>query len=241
MTQDALSLPAPRFKRVTRRHLRWRRTLIVLAGLLLGLLLLLWYVGVFGGNLRTVVPGRVYRSAELTGPLLESVLTSRHIHTVINLRGSAPGDAWYRSEIASCARLGVAHVDVPFSAVRMPPPQQLQTLLATFDTATYPILFHCRGGSDRSGLAGTLYLHLYQGVPLDTAEARQLTWRYGHLSWGQAHAMDDFFTLYRQTRDGLGMRAWIATRYPALYAALPASAKGPGSDTAAGQPVPVLR
>ena len=33
--------------------------------------------------------------------------------------------------------------------------------------------------------------------------------------------MDEFFDLYRQNGNGLGLREWITTRYPALYAASP--------------------
>lgn len=185
---------------------------------------LLGYAGVFGGNIRTVEEGRVYRSASITGKLLDNTLQSKGIRTVLNLRGGM-GDAKYRSEAESCKRLGVALIDAPFSAVRYPPPAALERVLKTFDSAEYPILFHCRGGSDRSGLVGTLYLHLYKNVPLDEAQASQLTWRYGHLSWGQARAMDDFLNLYRKTSDGLGVREWITKKYPALYEALPDNLK----------------
>jgi protein tyrosine phosphatase (PTP) superfamily phosphohydrolase (DUF442 family) len=222
VTQEALPSTLARAERPVKAQRKWtRRLLVTLTVMVVCLLLLLWYVGVFGGNLRTVVAGRVYRSAQLTGRNLDTVLDSYGIRTVINLRGGGAQDGWYRSETASCAQRGVDHVDLSISAVRLPPPDELRKLLETFDKARYPVLFHCRGGSDRSGLAGTLYLHLYQGVPLDQAEARQLTWRYGHLSWGQAHPMNDFFDLYRQTSGGLGMREWILTRYPALYAAQP--------------------
>ncbi len=236
MAQEVLSIPTITPYPARRGRLLWRLLIALVTVIVVGVLPLLWYVGVFGGNFRVVVPGRVYRSAELTGGLLDSVLTAYHIRTVINLRGESPNDGWYRSEQASCAHLGVSHVDVALSAVRMPPPDQLQKLLAAFDTAAYPILFHCRGGADRSGLAGTLYLNLYQGVPLDQAQARQLTWRYGHLSWGQAHAMDDFFALYRRTGGGLGLRAWISARYPALYAALPPAERTPGPDVSPAAP-----
>jgi len=234
------------------RKRRWNRlALRALAALFLCLLLLLWYMGQFDGNVRAVVPGRVYRSAQLTGGSfqamtarwagnsLDSVLGSDRIRTVINLRGGSKADDWYRAERAICARRGITYIDVPFSAVRMPPPAQLDRLLAAFDSAAYPILFHCRGGADRSGLAGVLYLHLYQNVPLDEAEARQLTWRYGHLSWGQARAMDRFFDLYRQTNRGLDLRQWIETAYPTLYARLPAAEKAPAPDVAPASPEPV--
>lgn len=193
----------------------------------------LWYIGVFGGNVRTVVPGAFYRSAELTGANLDRVLETDHIKTVINLRGGSPRDSWYRAEVADCRQFGVRHVDIPFSAVRLPPPAAMRDLLHTLDAAAYPVLVHCHGGADRSGLASTLYLALYRGVPLANAQERELTWRFGHIAWGQARAMDDFLALYRSTSRGVSLRQWILRSYPDIYAALPSSEKTPGYDVAA--------
>ncbi|MCX6379855.1 MAG: tyrosine-protein phosphatase [Armatimonadetes bacterium] len=207
---------------------RLKRVAVGSAILLMLLLGLLRYVGVFGGNIRTVEEGRVYRSANIYGKLLDDTLQSKGIRTVLNLRGgvvNGVGDAKYLSEAQSCKQLGVKMIDLPFSAVRYPPPKVLENILKVFDTEAYPILFHCRGGSDRSGLTGTLYLHLYKNIPLDEAQSAQLTWHYGHLSWGQAHAMDDFLNLYRKTANGMELRKWITAKYPALYDALPDNLK----------------
>ncbi len=183
-------------------------------GLLALVPLFLWHVGVLGGNVRTVVPGRLYRSAQLKGSALGDLIDAERIKTVVNLRGGFAEDA---TELETCRRRSVTHVDIPLSASALPPPERLEKLLDTFDHAQYPVLFHCQGGADRSGLAGTLYLALYEHVPLDEAEARQLTWRYGHVKWGAAHAMDDFFDLYRRTSKGLDLRSWIRTVYPVVY------------------------
>lgn len=221
--------------RTSEKRPRNRKALKVGGGVLFclaSLLSLLWYMGVFGGNVRTVEEGRVYRSAAITGDTLETVLKEKGIKTLLNLRGGSDKDEWHRSETASAAKFGAKHIDVSLSAVRFPPPPELDKILDTFDHAAYPILFHCRGGADRSGLAGTLYLALYKGVPLDEAQHEQLTWRYGHLSFGQAHAMDDFFTLYRKTGKGTDLREWIKTKYPALHAKLPAKQKVEGYNLA---------
>jgi len=207
---------------IPRHGKRRGRLLIPLAFIPLAALFL-WYIGVFGGNVRVVWPHRVYRSAQLTGHNLDAVLRSDHIETVINLRGGGPSDAWYRSELASCREFGAAHLDIPMSARLLPAPQTLCRLLAAFDTGKYPILFHCTAGSDRSGLVGTLYLDVYQHVPLEQAESEELTWRYGHFSFGQTHAMNDFFALYERSSGGLDLRDWIIDRYPAVYERIPAN------------------
>jgi protein tyrosine phosphatase (PTP) superfamily phosphohydrolase (DUF442 family) len=237
MNQEALTLSEPIAQRKpARRGRRAKQILLGVVLFLMSVLLLLWYIGVFGGNVREVEPGRVYRSAQLTGRTLDEVLDARRIRTMLSLRGGSPEDGWYRSETASCAKRNIRHITLSFSAVRMPPPSELKKLLAVFDTAQYPLLFHCRGGADRSGLAGVLYLHLYKHVPLDEAQAQQLTWRYGHIRWGQARPMSDFFDLYRNTGQGMGLRAWIEQKYPALYEQLPAHLKGAGYDLAPAAP-----
>lgn len=209
-------------KRSTRR---WLRPIGISLAVVAVILLFLWYIGVFGGNVRVVSPGRVYRSAQLTGRNLDDVLQQDNIHTVINLRGGSMRDAWYRSEIASCRKYGADHVDVDMSAHLLPSPLRLAELLNTFDRARYPVLFHCQSGSDRSGLVGTLYLDIYQHEPLDLAEEDQLTWRYGHFAFGQTHAMNDFLNLYRSTGHGMSLRDWIVRRYPSVYAGLPTGEK----------------
>ncbi len=196
---------------------RIRRRAAVAVAVLAFITLTLWYIGVIGGNVHEVVRGRAYRSAQLTGRNLDDVLAQRHIRSVIDLRGGSMNDPWYRSEISECRDHAAAHYDVTMSARRLPPPETLQRLFNVFDHAQYPVLFHCKAGSDRTGLVATLYLNVYQHVPLDQAESQQLTWRYGHFSFGQTHAMDDFFTLYRKTGTGMNVREWVTKRYPAIY------------------------
>ncbi len=206
------------------------------------LVIVLCWIGVLGGNVHAVIPGKVYRSAQLSGKSIQAlsaqlvgnsqsaVMKNNGIRTVINLRGGSLENEWYRQELNDCAKIGAKHIDISMSARRMPPPDMMLELLKAFDTAQYPLLIHCQGGSDRTGLASTIYLNLYEKIPLDTAEQQQLTFRYGHISWGTAHPMDDFFNLYRSTGKVLGLRTWMTDRYPSLYAALPADQKSPASD-----------
>ena len=102
-------------------------------------------------------------------------------------------------------------------ATTLPKPREVARLLTLLDTAKYPVLFHCQAGSDRTGLAATLYLHLYRGMPLEKAQAEGLTWRYGHFPFS-AKPMDDFFDLYRQEAQQMDLRTWITKRYPQVYA-----------------------
>lgn len=71
------------------------------------ILLYAWYIGAIGGNIHTVVPGQVYRSAQLTGSTLEHVLSTDHIRTVINLRGGRLG--WHGTVAKSVPARNMAH------------------------------------------------------------------------------------------------------------------------------------
>ena len=245
ITQDGVLRAAPQSKtQNSKPKILRRRAAGVALALLMCLLLFLTYIGVFGGNVHVVQAGRVYRSAQLTGVGIQpetarlaghglaDVLEKYHIRTVINLRGKSDDAGWYFAETAICRTHNAAHIDIPFSAVRMPPPDSLRKLLAAFDAAAYPVIFHCQAGADRTGLAAALYANLYEKQPLDEAESSQLTWRHGHFSFSKTYPMDKFFDLYRQTGNGLSLRDWMLQKYPALYEQLPPDLKKPASDMA---------
>jgi len=207
------------------RNERTRRILMAVTVIVPAALLFLWYIGVFGGNVHEVVRGQVYRSAQLTGHNLGDVLACDHIRSELNLRGGNSSNDWYRNELDECRVHGVDHYDIDMSARRYPTPQQLAKIFDVFDHAAYPILYHCKAGSDRTGLVSTIYLNTYQHLPIDVAYAQGLTWRYGHFSFGETHAMDDFVHLYMSTSNGESLRQWTVDRYPTLYANLPADVK----------------
>ncbi len=176
------------------------------------------YVGRFNGNIHVVDPNRVYRSGQLRGSRLAHLLTSRHIRSVVNLRGRVPGDPDLEAERSVCKRLGIAHVDIAFAPDRLPEPAVMARLLHELDTLPRPLLIHCSAGADRSGLASAIYLYVYKAVPLDRAQSSQLTWRYGHWSFWRGRAMEQFLNLYRRTGDGHSFRAWVRDEYPRVYA-----------------------
>ena len=132
------------------------------------------------GNLHPVVPGEFYRSAQLSPSQLAAYARQFGIRTIVNLRGAHPGQAWYDQEVATAAELGVAHIDFKMSANRELPRARAERLLQILDGAQKPILVHCQGGADRSGLAGALYLAALAKQGEGAAE-RQLSIWYGHI------------------------------------------------------------
>ncbi|MDQ2985747.1 MAG: tyrosine-protein phosphatase, partial [Armatimonadota bacterium] len=132
-------------------------------------------------------------------------------------RGGLPGEERFDAEVATAAKCGATVVSVPMTARELPPPATLRRLVRVIDQAPRPLLIHCAGGADRSGFASALYRILQDGASVDKAQDEELSWHYGHFSFGMAQAMDQFFDLYRSTSSGKPMRRWISDEYPRIY------------------------
>jgi protein tyrosine phosphatase (PTP) superfamily phosphohydrolase (DUF442 family) len=173
-------------------------------------------------NTHEIIPGKVYRTAQLSGDGLKAYIADKGIKTVINLRGFCPGDhaPWYREEIRATFALGVSQEDITFSANRLPPPTELKRLIEVLDRTEYPIAFHCKRGADRTGMTAAIVMLLHTDASLDRAR-RQLWPRYGHFRFGRTAAMDEFFDRYE---------AWLAGRdhAPALFRDWAANHYSPG-------------
>lgn len=155
----------------------------------------------FTGNVHTVERHLLYRSAQLDGDDLESLIRSRGIATVLNLRGAAPGQPWYVEELRATAAAGALHLDLGMSANRRPDERTLERLIEILHSARKPLLVHCNGGADRSGLAAALY-ELLDANKSPAEAAGQLSFRYGHFPWltSRTGAMDQtFYAVVRQS------------------------------------------
>lgn len=156
---------------------RIRRRLAILAIVMTGLGL--FHRFLFLGNFDVVKPGRVFRSAQ-PGRGLEATLRSRNIASVLNLRGGSPRDWWYANEVATTRRLDVDFYDLPLSAERRPRRGELLRMIDLFGRCRYPLLIHCKSGSDRTGLAVALYRMMVEGTTPDEAMSAFNLWR-GHV------------------------------------------------------------
>ncbi|MDD2325741.1 MAG: dual specificity protein phosphatase family protein [Alphaproteobacteria bacterium] len=131
-------------------------------------------------NFHAVETGAFYRSAQPKGDELAGYVRGYGIKTVINLRGSNEGKAWYDDEIAESKRLGLTHINFRMSARRKLVKDEALRLMEVFKTAEKPILVHCHSGADRTGLASALYVAGVQKGGEEEAES-QLSIRYGHI------------------------------------------------------------
>ena len=132
-------------------------------------------------NFHAVEAGVVYRSAQMSGAHLREVIATQHIRAVLNLRGPNPGQGWYDDEVAAARDAGVRHIDIALSARHELSAQQLNDVRRALADGPKPLLIHCNGGSDRTGLVSALYL-LSRGASPAAAD-EQLALRYGHFPW----------------------------------------------------------
>lgn len=177
-------------------------------------------------NVHTVVPGRVYRTAQLKPERLKAFIAEKGIRTVVNLRGVCNDMPWYLGECRTTHTANVNQEDITFSAKRFPAPAEMQRLVEVLDHTEYPIVFHCQRGADRTGMASTVAKLLLTDNDLPTAR-RQLWPRYGHLAVGRPAVLDAFFDYYAEWLQAHGeshapdrFRKWVATDYcPGPYRA----------------------
>lgn len=179
----------------------------------------------FDENLIEIVPGAVYRSAQPSGPEMDEFITRLGLRSVLNLRGERGGSEWLREERAVTAARGVEHHTVRLSAKRMPPANRLREIVQVLDSAPRPLLFHCEGGVERSGLIGAVAVLLDGG---DLAAARhQFAPSKGFIPWISRsevpRVIDDYeawLTARGEPHTPDRFRAWVASEYhPYFYRA----------------------
>lgn len=162
-------------------------------------------------NVRTVLPGRLYRSASLPQDRLECLLRQRDIRSVVNLIGTCSDEDWYLGEARATAACGASLEDVRWNASRLPPPAELRQLVEVFEHADYPVLIHCKRGVDRTGLATAVALLLTTDADLAAAR-RELNTAHGHIPLAGTDAMDRFLDAYEQW-----LTRWDIAHTPAAF------------------------
>jgi Tyrosine phosphatase family len=155
-----------------------------------------------GSNEHTVIPRKVYRSAQLTQEKLARVIAEKKIRTVINLRGCCPDMDWYMGDARATHAAGISQEDLTLSAKRFPHPGEMRRLVEIFDRTDFPVLIHCARGADRTGLASAVAILLLTKSGVAAAK-RQLWPRYGHFAIGRTAVLDEFFGYYE---------TWLAAR-----------------------------
>jgi protein tyrosine phosphatase (PTP) superfamily phosphohydrolase (DUF442 family) len=174
----------------------------------------------FFGNFGVVDPARVYRSAQ-PDAALPRLIARYHLASILNLRGGSLDDVYYAAEVRTARALGVDFYDLPMSATRRPLRRELLLLLDLFERCRYPLLIHCKSGSDRTGLATALYLLSRRSEPPERA-LRAFALHYGHVPlFGPEHLheplqeYDRWLASQRLVHNPARLRRWVEQVYQA--------------------------
>ncbi len=151
------------------------------------------FFNLFWFNFHKVDEG-VYRSAQMTPWRLRKIIKKYSIKTVVNLRGNNQ-NYMYKAEKKICKKMGVEYIPFQISSRNLPKYYEIESLINIFKNEKKPLLFHCKAGVDRTGLAATLY-HIINGKNKNEAIRKELNLRYGYLALSKAGRIKKMFEMY---------------------------------------------
>lgn len=174
----------------------------------------------FRYNFHPVVPGRFYRSSQMSREALARTIREHGIKSVIDLRlmADAPDETGL-TEAEAARRAGAVYRHIPFSSARVDQRASLLALLAAYREMPPPLLVHCSSGTHRAGVAAAAWL-IDQAGRTPREAAGQLTMKYGFFqperdlkAYFQGRPTLDrvirAYSLVRSERD-VSFRDWVA-------------------------------
>lgn len=122
-----------------------------------------------------VVPGKVYRSAELSPAAMEEIAGKTGLKTIIDLGVAPEGDPRDRRQQLSAQALRLHRYKFNLVGDSTGNPNEyLAALRIALDPANQPVLIHCATGAQRTSCAIALFRMASEGYTVDRAleEAR---------------------------------------------------------------------
>ncbi len=163
-------------------------------------------------NLHTVEEGKLYRSSQPSEEELDDILADRKIRTLLFLRIGGEGNQGYDTSSSAAEDSDVEFIWRRMSARRYPSAEELLGLWETFENAEYPMLLHCRGGSDRSGLASAIYV-LQKHNDLQAAKDQLVFWPYMHTGFIGTFKLRRVLDMYEPYHGVIPFPRWVRDHY----------------------------
>lgn len=169
------------------------------------------FLRVLWTNLDEIAPN-VWRSNQ-PSPRRIKRYKNMGIRSIISLRGESKFSHHILEEQA-CEAQGIPLYTAKLAARKLVARERYLELLDLFETVEKPLLFHCKSGADRAGLAGAFYLMHMENVPPKDA-AKQLSFKYLHLKNDNTGILDFMLDAYISdyNKDPIPLKQWLQTRY----------------------------
>jgi protein-tyrosine phosphatase len=132
-----------------------------------------------------VVPGQIYRSGQISAPLVEKVLQQNSIKVIVHLNGPQAGLDGVAAEQRAVRKLGIDYYCYHLNGDGTGDIHQYVRALETIReavTRSEPVLVHCAAGTQRTGAVLAAYhLLLEHGAPAEAlADMKRYGWRPDH-------------------------------------------------------------
>ncbi len=160
-------------------------------------------------NFHIVEKCRFYRSGRLTENELRHTIDKYRLQTIIKLNRGLESYEFTRRVTREA---GIDFFNIKLSAVRHPKRYQLLRLWNIYKTARYPILVHCGGGADRSGVASVVYV-LQRTGDFEKAIQQLSFFPYRHIPWFGFGTLDETFAMYRPYHGRMSFPDWVCNVY----------------------------
>ena len=141
-----------------------------------------------------------YRSAQPSPKQLEKIIKKYKIKTIINLRG-AEKISILEKERAICKKLNVNLIEIKYHSRGIPSYETIKNTKKLLESIEYPVLIHCKAGSDRTGLVATLYLYFIKNIPINKAIKQLNFFPYGHIKYGKTGLIDFYFEEFIKSKE----------------------------------------
>jgi len=115
-----------------------------------------------------VEPGRIYRSGQISAPIIRETLARYDIQTVVSLQDYDVNESKHRAEREATEALGIRELHFPLRGDGSGEIRSYASALAEMaraDRDGAAVLVHCAAGTERTGAAVAFYRILVQGRP----------------------------------------------------------------------------
>jgi len=145
----------------------------------------------------------VYRCKQPRQSMWPIISDKLKVKTVLNLRDDNHKNAYFELEKAYCKEHNIKLEVFKCNASKGLTDFQIQWLFNFFSNCAYPLLIHCKAGSDRTGLVSALYSLL---IEKDLPEALRQLQFFSAKYWFHPHTREDYVKTLHQAALMLSLR-----------------------------------